>query len=320
MKNPVAKEKMRTGNTFVFKTNNLPDDHHLLMSDYHFGYGSNLDLDDWKKWCDDYGRKSEEMQVESGIFFLPDYELTFHYYSGSRGGGALDVVKLRGHAVAGKLFKVTGDGWASLDRKEGAPSYYRREKVVVLAEDGERRTAITYVVAPDKIREGHEPPARGYVEIVERAYDHYGITKAHPWAKKQLLASGKGMVTKSAVNHLFIYGTLRGGEERAGILSEFSSKTTKDCNIRGSLVDLPGGYPGLINGDGSVVGEIHYTPKIQNALKKLDMIEGFEGYGKDGSLFHRVLTYANDIPCWTYVYAGSPDDGPIIESGDWCKR
>ena len=63
------------------------------MSDYHFGYGSNLDLDDWKKWCDDYGRKSNEMQVEPGIFFLPDYELDFHYKSGSRGGGALDVVE-----------------------------------------------------------------------------------------------------------------------------------------------------------------------------------------------------------------------------------
>ena len=79
------------------------------MSDYHFGYGSNLDLDDWKEWCNDNDRKSNEMQVESGIFFLPDYELAFHYESGKRGGGALDVIKKRGHAVAGKLFKVTGD-------------------------------------------------------------------------------------------------------------------------------------------------------------------------------------------------------------------
>lgn len=291
------------------------------MSDYHFGYGSNLDLDDWKEWCNDNDRKSNEMQVESGIFFLPDYELAFHYESGKRGGGALDVVKLRGHAVAGKLFKVTGDGWVSLDDKEGAPSSYRQEKVVVLSENGEQRTAITYVVTQAKAEKNHVPPARGYIEIVERAYDHYGITKSHPWAKEQLRASGKGEVKRSAVNHLFIYGTLRGGEERSGILSEFSSKVYKDCKIRGRLIDLPGGYPGLISGDGSVVGEIHHTPKIQNVLKILDNdVEDFKGYGEDGSLFHRVLTYSNDIPCWAYVYAGSPDDGPIIESGDWLKR
>ena len=290
------------------------------MSDYHFGYGSNLDLDDWKKWCDDRGRKSNEMQVEPGIFFLPDYELDFHYKSGSRGGGALDVVERPGHAVAGKLFKVTGDGWASLDAKEGAPNYYRQEKVVVLSENGEQRTAITYVVTQAKDEKKHVPPAPGYIEIVERAYDHYDITKSHLWAKEQLAASGKSKVTKSAVDHLFTYGTLRDGEERSGILSKFSSKVYKDCKIKGSLIDLPDGYPGLISGDGSVVGEIHHTPDIENALKKLDTIEGFNGYGEDGSLFHRVLTYSNNIPCWTYVYARSPDDGPVIESGDWLKR
>ena len=292
------------------------------MSDYHFGYGSNLDLDDWKKWCDTRGRKSNEMQVEPGIFFLPDYELDFHYKSGSRGGGALDVVERPGHVVAGKLFKVTGDGWGSLDAKEGAPNYYRQEKVVVLSENGEQRTAITYVVTQAKDEKKHVPPAPGYIEIVERAYDHYGITKSHPWAKEQLAASGQVRVTKSAVDHLFIYGTLRDGEERSGILSKFSSKVYKDCKIRGKLINLQGGrYPGLISGDGSVVGEIHHTPKIQNALKKLDNdVEDFKGYGEDGSLFHRILTYSNDIPCWTYVYAGSPDDGPVIESGDWLKR
>ena len=290
------------------------------MSDYHFGYGSNLDLDDWKEWCDARGRKSNEMQVEPGIFFLPDYELDFHYKSGSRGGGALDVVEWPGHVVAGKLFKVTGDGWKSLDAKEGAPNYYERKQVEVLSENGEQCTAITYVVTQAKAEKNHVPPAPGYIEIVERAYDHYGITESHSWAKEQLQASGKDKVAKSAVDHLFTYGTLRDGEERSGILSKFSSKVYKDCKIKGSLIDLPDGYPGLISGDGSVVGEIHHTPDIENALKKLDTIEGFNGYGEDGSLFHRVLTYSNNIPCWTYVYAGSPDDGPVIESGDWSKR
>ena len=292
----------------------------LLLSDYHFGYGSNLNWDDWKKWCNKNNKDPNSLKVEPGTFFLPDYELDFHYYSGGRDGGALDVVKLRGHAVAGKLFKVSDDGWDSLDAKEGHPTFYERKKVEVLSENGELRTAITYVVVPDRVKKEHVPPRPNYIEAVERGYEYHGITKAHPWAKDQLLASAKGKVTKSSVNHLFIYGTLREGEERSVKLSEFSSKTYKDCKIRGSLIDLRGGFPGLINGDGWVVGEIHHTPKIQNALEALDRIEGFEGYGEDGSLFHRVMTYSNDIPCWTYVYAGSPDDGPVIESGDWLKR
>ena len=78
----------------------------LLLSDYHFGYGSNLNWDDWKKWCNERGKDPNSLKVEPGTFFLPDYELDFHYYSSGRDGGALDVVKLRGHAVAGKLFKV----------------------------------------------------------------------------------------------------------------------------------------------------------------------------------------------------------------------
>jgi gamma-glutamylcyclotransferase (GGCT)/AIG2-like uncharacterized protein YtfP len=180
------------------------------------------------------------------------------------------------------------------------------------------------VVTQAKDEKKHVPPAPGYIEIVERAYDHYGITKSHPWAKEQLAASGKGKVTKSAVDHLFIYGTLRDGEERSVKLSKFSSKVYKDCKIRGKLINLQGGgYPGLISGDGSVVGEIHHTPDIENTLKDendgLDMIEGFNGYGEKDPLFRRILTYSNYIPCWTYVYARSPDDGPVIESGDWCK-
>ena len=180
------------------------------------------------------------------------------------------------------------------------------------------------MVTQAKAEKNHVPPAPGYIEIVGRAYDHYGITKSHLWAKEQLQASGKDKVTKSAVDHLFTYGTLREGEERSGILSKFSSKAYKDCKIRGRLIDLPGGYPGLISGDGSVVGEIHHTPDIENTLKDendgLDMIEGFNGYGEKDPLFRRILTYSNDIPCWTYVYARSPDDGPVIESGDWLKR
>ena len=207
-----------------------------------------------------------------------------------------------------------------MNKKEGAPNYYEQKEVQVLSENGETQSAITYVVTSDKIKKDHQRPGPGYLEAVEKGYENFGISKMYPWAIKQLRASGKGFVKSSGVEHLFTYGTLREGEERASILSKFSKKIWKDCKIKGRLIDLSGNYPGLIEGEDLVVGEIHHTPNIKETLEKLDGIEGFWGYGKENSLFRRVLVWCNGITCWTYLWAGKPDAGPIIESGDWCIR
>ena len=49
------------------------------MIDYHFGYGSNLDWNDWEEWCKERDEDPNLLKAEQGIFFLPDYELEFHY-------------------------------------------------------------------------------------------------------------------------------------------------------------------------------------------------------------------------------------------------
>ena len=91
-----------------------------FSNELSFGYGSNLDLQDWERWCHECGRDSNSIEMLPGIFILPDYELEFHYYSGRRGGGALDVVPLRGHAIVGKLFK-SYDDWNTLDQNMTYP-------------------------------------------------------------------------------------------------------------------------------------------------------------------------------------------------------
>ena len=68
------------------------------------------------------------------------------------------------------------------------------------------------------------------------------------------------------------------------------------------------------------MGELHHTPEIARALARLDVIEGFAGYGNPGSLLYRALSFEKPGPCWTYVYAGARNDGPLISSGDWCRR
>ena len=302
-------------------------------TDLYFGYGSNLDWQDWEKWCNEHGKDPNSIEALPGIYLLPDYELAFDYRSSGRRGGVLDVVKKRGHVVVGKLFKVSKQGFDALDEKEGVPvNVYEQKTVQVLGEDGKSHNVITYVVKKEEDeKEEHHTPNPEYVKIVLRGYDSHGITEKYPWAKKQLLESSLGHAVKSTANHIFTYGTLREGEERSHIIAEFSEKMYKDCKVHGDLISL-GSYPGLIRtmtckncdeeielDDDFVIGEVHHTPKIQNALKTLDQIEGFRGYGEKNSLFDRILVQCDDKLCWTYLWAGSSDDGTVIESGDWCK-
>ena len=289
-----------------------------FSNELSFGYGSNLDLQDWERWCHECGRDSNSIEMLPGIFILPDYELEFHYYSGRRGGGALDVVPLRGHAVVGKLFK-TNDEWNTLDQKEGVPNYYKKIPVTVLDENGNSVNVFTYVVTSDKRKQKHVPPSDEYFEAVMRGYKTHGILEKHPWAKMQLTKASQHLTISSSINHVYTYGTLRKGEERAHIMNGYSEKIYNDCKLEGTLLNL-GSYPGLVSGDGSVIGEVHHAPKIQNALKELDMIEGFREFGEEDSLFRRVIVKSEGKFCWTYVWNGSSDDGKIIQSGDWCKR
>ena len=50
----------------------------------YFGYGSNLDKDDWTKWCEARGKDPSGLE-EIGPAWLDEYQLVFDYYSKSRG-------------------------------------------------------------------------------------------------------------------------------------------------------------------------------------------------------------------------------------------
>jgi len=289
-----------------------------FTNELSFGYGSNLDLQDWERWCHENYGDSNSIEMMPGIFILPDYELAFHYYSRRRGGGALDVVPLRGHAVVGKLFK-TNDEWNTLDQKEGVPNHYKKIPVTVLDENGNSLNVFTYVVTSEKRKQKHVPPSDEYFQAVMRGYKTHGILEKYPWAKIQLTKASQHLTVSSGINHVYTYGTLRKGEERVDTMNVYSEKVYDDCKLEGILLNL-GSYPGLVAGDGSVIGEIHYTPKIQNTLNKLDYIENFQGSDIENSLFRRVIVKSEGKFCWTYVWNGSPDDGQIIQSGDWCKR
>ncbi len=279
----------------------------------YFGYGSNLNETDWNS----SGKYSPWSEVLAKIepAYLLDYVPVYHYYSGGRGGGALDVCPRNGGFVEGMLFLPTETGWEQIDSKEGSPNFYTRKEVFVQTMSGKIISALTYVVNPEKREDEFITPDEKYVKLVEGGMISLGL---NPTGQN---AAAINDDKAGMCNHIFVYGTLRQGEERESSMKQGRKKNPEIGKIRGKLVDL-GNYPGLIDGEGEVVGEIHSYEDIDSALNRLDFIEGFRKHGSQNNLFERVIcdviTKDKVFQAWTYRWNDS--NGKIIDSGDWKER
>jgi gamma-glutamylcyclotransferase (GGCT)/AIG2-like uncharacterized protein YtfP len=96
-----------------------------------------------------------------------------------------------------------------------------------------------------------------------------------------------------------------------------------DGSAEGKLLSF-GRYPGLIEGSGSVRGELYRFADLPAALDVLDDVEEFEPTDPSRSLYLRipirVRTDDGEVDAWTYLYNGPTDDAKSIPSGDWNKR
>ncbi len=144
------------------------------MRDLYFGYGSNLDFEDWSAFCAERGFDPFAMRPV-GPAVLPGEALVFDYHSSRRGCGALNLRPLPGGAVDGYLFEIAD--WAALDLKEGHPTRYRREPVVVLDPAGAEVTAQTYRVIPE-MRVGLVPPNAHYLAVCRAGRTRFGLSLA----------------------------------------------------------------------------------------------------------------------------------------------
>lgn len=293
-----------------------------------FAYGSNLDSSDLDRWLTAHGASNPLTHPVAGAL-LPDHRYAYHYFSGSRGGGVLDVVRQPGHAVAGMLFEVMDEGWATLDRKEGVPFAYERGAHTAVLADGGFAQVLTYQVLPSRRDpSGHVPPTDAYHDAVRRGIERHGLRGI-----EALEAARQGKKPDSIVPHVFVYGTLRRGEKRAPHLQGKGVPTrVVAASMRGKLFAIQGeDYPALQLGAGGanpVLGELCTTDDIGALIERLDPVEGFQGYGHFGNLYERTLVTvqaeSSDGPqpilAWTYVMADAHQRGTYIESGDWCRR
>jgi gamma-glutamylcyclotransferase (GGCT)/AIG2-like uncharacterized protein YtfP len=123
-----------------------------------------------------------------------------------------------------------------------------------------------------------------------------------------------------AVEHLFVYGTLRPGEERWHHLEPFVVGDDIDTATRGSLYDTGNGYPAAVFSDDPaaplITGRAYHLRDIDRALALLDAVESaVEG------LYERVVVPVSaGLHAWAYQ-CGDPALLRVpITGGDWLRR
>lgn len=118
---------------------------------------------------------------------------------------------------------------------------------------------------------------------------------------------------------VFVYGGLMRGFDLHHYLD--GSSFVGEGAVRGALVSL-GQYPGLVDGDGEVRGEVYHFDDLAAALDILDDVEDYNPADTDHSLYVRVavpvaMADGGALNAWAYRYNRGADAAPRIASGDW---
>ena len=130
------------------------------------------------------------------------------------------------------------------------------------------------------------------------------------------------------ITSVFVYGTLLKGESNYHWIRGYAKKT-QFAWVRGWLFDL-GPYPAMIVGNGWVKGELVELNDCENALKKMDELEGYHGPGNPQNLYERIETEARteegeEINCLVYVFPRERKKelvlmDRLLPGGDWANR
>lgn len=112
---------------------------------------------------------------------------------------------------------------------------------------------------------------------------------------------------------LFVYGTLRSA------IQDHPAVKIGEGSISGRLYDF-GAYPGVVDGDGVVRGEVYRLDQAEATLAELDKYESV-----DEGLYERVtrsaiLADGSKVETQVYLYKRDTSRARLIASGDWTAR
>ena len=264
------------------------------MKALYFAYGSNMDDAQMVRRCPSAERV--------GRAFLEDHKLGFVGRSHTwYGRGVATAVPADGERLPGVLWRVEGPHFRALDRCEGVPTSYVRERLPVV-----RRGAYE----PAHVYFANSPVANGpsfiYADVIRKAHRRIGVPAA-------VLRDAVETTISLATTRIFVYGTLMRGEGNHRLLAGAKRIGAARTAPQFLFVSL-GGFPGLVRGgDLSVRGEL-YDVGV-GTLHDLDRLEGHPH-------FYRRQPIALDDGARAIAYlltAGQVRGRERIASGDWRK-
>lgn len=125
----------------------------------YISYGSNMNLNQMDYRC------PHSYVVCNGK--LKGWKLVFNVHA--------DIIKTddENDFVPVVVWNIADCDWENLDMYEGYPSYYVKDTVNVILDNGKEENAIVYVMADN--RKGTCRPTKGYFECIEAGYIENGI-------------------------------------------------------------------------------------------------------------------------------------------------
>lgn len=128
------------------------------------------------------------------------------------------------------------------------------------------------------------------------------------------------MIAVKAGDAFAVYGLLRKGASGfAQFGLERAFRPLGPCRIPGLIYDL-GGYPGLVDGEGAVIGEL-FEVADPSVIARLDTFEDYYPQAPDRSRYLRrqitLLTPA--CKAWVYLWNLPVTGFARVESGDWLE-
>ncbi len=255
-----------------------------------------------------------------GPALLPDQELCVIGRPPRGIGGVLTIRRAVASAVEGFLFRASERGLACLDRLERLDSGdCRRRALPAVTPDGLWCSAWVYEITKA------DPSSLRHARALESARLGARVVGLQTDALERAVS---GAPFPSAIDTLFVYGTLMRGESRHHLMRPERSSRVQDVSRPAELRD-GGDYPFLVvrrDAKRSVRGELWHFPPGQIPLAELDRYEDFRGYdAPGGSLFHRTVVRAVSssgahVAAWAYTSPAERPDLPLIESGDWRRK